>query len=77
MTKELTTLNKHSHIQLYVYPLRNEEILDEEEVQQIFSNVEVLLSINSELLWALEERMHQWSPTRCIGDVFLNLVKNI
>ncbi|KAL6048752.1 Rho guanine nucleotide exchange factor (GEF) 17 [Balamuthia mandrillaris] len=44
-----------------------------EDIQKLFANSEQLLSINSELLWALEERVRHWSETRRIADVFLNL----
>eukprot|EP01103_Thecamoeba_quadrilineata_P005689 TRINITY_DN1545_c0_g1_i1.p1 TRINITY_DN1545_c0_g1~~TRINITY_DN1545_c0_g1_i1.p1 ORF type:complete len:241 (+),score=63.09 TRINITY_DN1545_c0_g1_i1:88-810(+) len=65
-------------IGLYVLPLRTivgteDEIVGEEELRKIFSNVELLVKINSELLHQLHTRMENWSETQLIGDVFDNM----
>jgi hypothetical protein len=61
---------------MYLYPLRGQGLVGEEELGHMFGNIEQLWSISSELLWALEERLQQWSPDQLLGDVFLNLVCN-
>ncbi len=64
-------------MQVYIYPLKCEtSILEDGELEQIFSNAEQLLCLNSELLWALEERLHRCEASAAcnVGDLFLRLV---
>jgi len=43
----------------------------EEEVSQIFGNVEEVRRLNTELLSNIEARFKHWNDERCIADVFL------
>jgi len=64
-------------------PLRSssDRILEPEDINVIFSNIEVLYKFNTELLQQLEERRKVWerSPEdphkQQIGDIFVKLVR--
>jgi hypothetical protein len=53
--------------------LKPQALVNSSEVLAIFSNIELILAVNKELLSDLEKRMASWSRTQCIGDVFLRL----
>lgn len=44
------------------------------EISNIFSNIDAIVALNSNLLETIEKRVSDWSPTQRIGDVFLELV---
>lgn len=60
-------------VELFIVPLRdkgNEQVITAEERKALFSEIEVILGLNSSLLSELEERMAQWSFDQCLGDIF-------
>jgi hypothetical protein len=61
--------------QTYLQPLRVQGLVAEEQLGHMFGNIERLWAISSELLAALEERLHSWGPHQQLGDVFLRLVR--
>jgi hypothetical protein len=44
------------------------------ELKQIFSNIEMILSIHNEILSTLEERLAAWDASQFIGDIFMRIV---
>jgi len=48
-------------------------ILAKEEVEALFSNVELILNLNKELLKRIQKKMETWTDTTVIGDVFLTI----
>jgi len=63
-------------IQMYKRPLEGsagslKPIVTKEEVETLFSNVELILNVNQELLTQLQQKMATWTDTTIIGDVFL------
>ena len=69
----LTTL-----VEVYKRPLAGsaasmKPILKPEEVDAIFSNIELICNVNKELLQQLEQRVDTWSSTQLVGDVFLKM----
>ena len=66
-------------VNAYMQPLsercrsRREEIITQQQIKLIFSNVEIILNYASTLLESLQSRMESWSETTCIGDIFLNI----
>ncbi|KAL6078137.1 H/ACA ribonucleoprotein complex subunit CBF5 [Balamuthia mandrillaris] len=64
----------------YISPLRRlsemtgGKSIKMEELNKIFSNVELILNVNKELLAGLEERIgNNWNETAVFGDVFLDM----
>jgi NADPH-dependent 7-cyano-7-deazaguanine reductase QueF len=68
---------KLEQLQTYLQPLRVRGLVDEELLNHMFSNIEQLWGISSELLAALEERLQAWSSQQCLGDIFLRLVRHL
>mmetsp|Transcript_16673 Transcript_16673/g.42641 ORF Transcript_16673/g.42641 Transcript_16673/m.42641 type:complete len:574 (+) Transcript_16673:163-1884(+) len=64
----------HVIVDCYKRPLIEEEILPRKHIDAIFSNIEDILSINEDILKALELRLADWNAQSCLGDVFLRLV---
>jgi hypothetical protein len=62
-------------LQTYLQPLRVRGLVDEEQLNHMFSNIEQLWGISSALLAALEARLQAWSSQQCLGDIFLRLVR--
>lgn len=48
--------------------------MEEEDISIIFSNVDAILVLNSQLLEELKKKEENWDNTSLIGDVFLKLV---
>ena len=44
-----------------------------EDIDAIFSCMEIILSFNAQLYNELEKRINNWSPTQVLGDVFLTI----
>ncbi len=53
---------------------QNKGFITPDQIKLIFSEVEVILGVNTTVLNELEERMREWSNTQKIGDIFLNIV---
>ena len=52
----------------------NPKQLRKEDIYRIFSNIEMIINVNTELLSALQYRLQVWSPNAIIGDIFLSMV---
>lgn len=52
-------------------------VLTQQEVDQLFSNLEIILNLNSELLKEIKLRMAVWTNSQRIGDVFLKMVSTV
>jgi len=62
-----------SVIEIYVQPLRQENILKPDEITAIFSVLELIVDVNKELLTQLKDKLEQWSDEQTIGDIFTKL----
>jgi hypothetical protein len=47
-----------------------------QELKTIFSNIEILLNLSSQLLLELEERAAKWTTQQKIGDIFVKMVRS-
>ncbi|KAM9316688.1 epithelial cell-transforming sequence 2 oncogene-like [Gastrophryne carolinensis] len=61
---------------VYAAPLKsalasNRAILSISNVQIIFSDILSILQLNKQLFTNLMERLQEWGPAQCLGDVFL------
>ncbi len=63
--------------QSYLMPLRESRILNEAEIDVIFSHVESIKNFNHEFLEALENRMKNWTSKTLLADIFLTYVSII
>jgi hypothetical protein len=62
-------------IELWLNPIREQMLLTPLEIQQIFSNLEVILGVNQALLRAMKKKIREVDYTRVeLGEVFLQLV---
>ena|SRR3990167_10801920 len=52
-------------------------ILNGEDIQKIFSNLDMIIPVNKILHSEIAERLENWSESSCIGDIFLKMVKKI
>jgi len=57
----------------FLIPLRAQKILTADEIQALFSSLELIRDFNRTLLKDLECRIENWHAQQCIGDVFLTL----
>ncbi|PRP88662.1 hypothetical protein PROFUN_02758 [Planoprotostelium fungivorum] len=46
-----------------------------EHVKAIFSDVQIIQGLSSRLLEGLRPRVQSWSPSQCLGDIFLEIGK--
>ena len=53
---------------------KNDYILNQKEINTLFSNLEMIRKINNEFFVRYAEKIRDWSPTQTIGDVFLKMV---
>jgi hypothetical protein len=70
--------NLETMVNIYYKPLKANAMspnpfVTVQEVAAIFSNIELILNVNKELLANLEKKISAWSNEQCIGDVFRNL----
>ncbi|XP_022108394.1 epithelial cell-transforming sequence 2 oncogene-like isoform X2 [Acanthaster planci] len=79
LSSELAYL-KHLNIieDVYRKPLlaaikSNKAIISQANVQMIFTDVNLILSITRELVEDMSDHLEQWSPEQCIGDCFIKL----
>ncbi|XP_075124000.1 epithelial cell-transforming sequence 2 oncogene-like [Leptodactylus fuscus] len=61
---------------VYVTPLKaalssNRAILSIANTQIIFSDILDILQVNKQMLCELTERLQEWGPAQCLGDVFI------
>jgi hypothetical protein len=57
-------------VDLYIQPLKKLRLLDEDEMELMFSDIEVISDITSILLEKLEERLRLWPAVQKFGDIF-------
>ena len=62
-------------VELFLLPIREREIIEEQDIRSVFANVESILMLNSTLLQETEERMNSWDFETKLGDVFLKIVR--
>ncbi|OUM66294.1 hypothetical protein PIROE2DRAFT_59475 [Piromyces sp. E2] len=60
-------------IELYIKPIRNNNLLQKKDLNTLFSNVEQLYGVNQELLSLFEERQKQNKYVEEIGDIWLTM----
>ncbi|XP_004422423.2 PREDICTED: epithelial cell-transforming sequence 2 oncogene-like [Ceratotherium simum simum] len=61
---------------VYVTPLKaalssNRAILSAANIQSIFSDSLRILSLNRQFLGNLRDRLQEWSPAHCVGEIFI------
>lgn len=61
-------------VNLFLRPIRENELMTEMEIRAVFSNVESILMLNTTLLDETKERMENWDMEQRIGDIFLKIV---
>ena len=52
---------------------KQKPVIKQEVLDGIFANLELMVNVNVQLLAGLEERLGNWSPTQCVGDVFMTI----
>ncbi|CAJ0937007.1 unnamed protein product [Ranitomeya imitator] len=67
---------------VYAAPLKaalssNRAILSIANVQIIFSDILNVLQVNKQLLRELTERLQEWGPAQCLGDVFVKFSSHL
>eukprot|EP01102_Stenamoeba_stenopodia_P006184 TRINITY_DN16_c0_g2_i3.p1 TRINITY_DN16_c0_g2~~TRINITY_DN16_c0_g2_i3.p1 ORF type:complete len:1198 (-),score=204.75 TRINITY_DN16_c0_g2_i3:685-4278(-) len=77
-TEEIYVKNLETVVRVFITPLRSrivdqKPIITAKELRYIFSDLEVILNVNSRLLSALTPRVHKWSEKQTIGDIFLKM----
>ena len=79
-TERVYVKNLELMVNLYYLPLKDiansttPSFISIKEVNAIFSNIELILNVNKQLLTSLEDRIAvHWSKSQKIGDVFLRL----
>lgn len=66
-------------VDIFLVPCRqnvqssNRPFLSEGNIREIFSDVEMILNFNSNLLVQLEERVMKWTIQQTVGDIFIEL----
>jgi len=65
--------------QVFLIPLRATQILTTEQINQIFSSLELIVEVNREVLKELENRMKGAEPDADIqiADIFAKMVSSI
>ncbi|KAM9667277.1 epithelial cell-transforming sequence 2 oncogene-like isoform 4-T5 [Trichechus inunguis] len=63
---------------VYVTPMKaalssNRAILSAANIQIIFSDILQILSLNRQFLDNLRDRLQEWGPAHCVGEIFLKL----
>ncbi|XP_066227845.1 epithelial cell-transforming sequence 2 oncogene-like isoform X2 [Saccopteryx leptura] len=61
---------------VYMAPLRaalssNRAILSAANIQVIFSDILQILNLNRQLLDTLRDRLREWGPAHCVGEIFM------
>jgi hypothetical protein len=65
-------------MELLISPLRKQNdadvtIIEEEDIQIIFSNIETMRGVNCVFLKRLEDRLSSWHDTQYLGDIFIEM----
>nr|XP_048281414.1 epithelial cell-transforming sequence 2 oncogene-like isoform X2 [Myodes glareolus] len=68
--------------EVYARPLRaalasNRAILSAANIQIIFSDVLRILNLNREFLANLRDRLQEWSPAHCVGEIFIKFGRQL
>jgi len=63
-------------IRVFLEPLETQKkLITQDEIRFIFSDIRPIHFFNTKLAEDLAERLGNWSPTQCIGDIFLKLME--
>ena len=54
--------------------LRDQKLLKEQEINEIFSNLTMLLDFHKELVKQISDVVDNWSESVTLGDIFVGLV---
>lgn len=57
-------------VDIYIQPLKKQRVLDDDEMELMFGDIEVISDITSILLEKLEERLRLWPAVQKFGDIF-------
>lgn len=52
----------------------NKDVLSQQEIRDIFSDLEIIKSLSESFLIPLRERVTNWEDRQKLGDVFLKIV---
>ena len=64
-------------IQMFIIPIRSQELMTRQQLAVVFGNLESLIPINEAILLALEKRRRTEGPVvQCVGDIFLKSVRS-
>eukprot|EP01132_Coremiostelium_polycephalum_P002890 gene2890-3592_t len=74
--KYINNLNRI--ITIFILPLRDkangkDKILSLDEINTIFSNIEIIFGVHKTFLSDFESRIEKWTDTQKIGDIFLKM----
>lgn len=53
----------------------NEEGLQTDQLKTLLPAIQVIRNYNTKFLMDLTPRIHSWSPTQTVGDIFLQVVR--
>jgi len=59
---------------LHENAISKKHFITEEEVKGLFSDIEIILGYNSQLLEDLVPRIQHWNASQCLGDIFLKII---
>lgn len=62
-------------LNVFMKPMLEKKILEKEDTDLIFPNIEILHQLHSLLEKDIRERMQSWSEDHCIGDMYCKMVK--
>ncbi|CAH6778095.1 Ect2l [Phodopus roborovskii] len=67
---------------VYARPLRaalssNRAILSASNIHIIFSDTQRILNLNREFLNNLKDRLQEWSPAQCVGEIFIKFGREL
>ena len=61
-------------MQVFIQPLREQQIIQPEDLMQLFSNIELIASVNREVMKEFEARSGEDTEVLLVGDIFLRMV---
>ncbi|XP_070568992.1 LOW QUALITY PROTEIN: epithelial cell-transforming sequence 2 oncogene-like [Ptychodera flava] len=67
---------------IYVLPLKaalksNRAIISEPNLQTIFTDIMNVLGLSRDLLRELQDRLENWGPHQCVGDIFVKMTSRL
>jgi len=58
---------------VFIKPLRDQQIIQQDDLMQLFSNIELIASVNQEVMKEFEARSDEDSEVLLVGDIFLRM----